>query len=410
MSNLQLSLEYSEKVETKLGILEDLGAFVYNGEKTETLYKGEIPLFINEFWTARQRQGHSLHEVSYRACFKPQLPEFFIERLTQPGDTVYDPFMGRGTTPLQAVLMGRNAVGNDINPLSTYLVRPRTCPPTVRQIEGRLNELNWNFDGAIDEDLLVFYHEATLRQIHSVREYLIDRQKSGQIDNIDEWIRMVCINRLTGHSTGFFSVYSLPPNQAVSVSSQKKINEKRNQIPPYRDVKKIVIKKSKSLLKDCENNISGLGEFYVGSADETPYIGSETIDLIVTSPPFLDIVQYANDNWLRCWFAGMDSSDVPITMLRKPQDWTAFVSKVFGEFSRIVRPGGHVCFEVGEVRNGSIQLEDLVIDAMKGLPFDIIAVLVNSQEFTKTANVWGVDNNSKGTNTNRVVIARRHVC
>ena len=58
----------------------------------------EVPTYVNEFWTARQRQASSLQEISYRACFKPQLPRFFIERLTQPGDIVYDPFMGRGTT------------------------------------------------------------------------------------------------------------------------------------------------------------------------------------------------------------------------------------------------------------------------------------------------------------------------
>ena len=48
------------------------------------------PTFVNEFWTAKQRQACSLHEVSYRACFKPQLPRFFIERLTEPGEVVYD--------------------------------------------------------------------------------------------------------------------------------------------------------------------------------------------------------------------------------------------------------------------------------------------------------------------------------
>ena len=52
--------------------------------------------------TARQRQASSLQEISYRACFKPQLPRFFIERLTQPGEVVYDPFMGRGTTVVEA--------------------------------------------------------------------------------------------------------------------------------------------------------------------------------------------------------------------------------------------------------------------------------------------------------------------
>src|SRR4029077_7774779 len=73
-----------------------------------------VPTFVNEFWTARQRQASSLHEVSYRACFKPQLPRFFIERLTRPGEVVYDPFMGRGTTPVEAALLGRVPAGNDV--------------------------------------------------------------------------------------------------------------------------------------------------------------------------------------------------------------------------------------------------------------------------------------------------------
>ena len=73
-----------------------------------------MPTFVNEYWTARQRQANSLHEVSYRACFKPQLPRFFIERLTAPGEVVYDPFMGRGTTPVEAALLGRVPFGNDL--------------------------------------------------------------------------------------------------------------------------------------------------------------------------------------------------------------------------------------------------------------------------------------------------------
>jgi hypothetical protein len=34
-------------------------------------------------------------------------------------------------------------------------------------------------------------------------------------------------------------------------------------------------------------------------------------------------------------------------------------------------------------------------------------VMVNQQEFTKTANCWGVLNNNRGTNTNRIVVLRR---
>src|SRR5580698_11671016 len=98
--------------------IDQIREFRAFGQPSVELREGAIRYFVNEFWTSGQRQAHSIHEVSYRACFKPQLPEFFIERLTRPGDAVYDPFSGRGTTLLQAALMGRRPAGNDINPLS----------------------------------------------------------------------------------------------------------------------------------------------------------------------------------------------------------------------------------------------------------------------------------------------------
>ena len=72
----------------------------------------QIPTQVGEFWTSKQRAGHSLHEISYRACYKPQLPAFFIQRFCQTDDVVYDPFMGRGTTLIEAQLHGCRAYGN----------------------------------------------------------------------------------------------------------------------------------------------------------------------------------------------------------------------------------------------------------------------------------------------------------
>ncbi|HEY5814212.1 MAG TPA: DNA methyltransferase, partial [Terrimicrobiaceae bacterium] len=129
----------------------------------------EVPIFTNEFWTSKQRAASSLHEVSYRACFKPQLPRFFIERLTRPGDFVYDPFMGRGTTLLEAVLLGRPAAGCDLNPLSIILLRPRLEVPKLEQIRSRLEEIPWESKEPLPEHLLVFYHPKTLRQICALR-------------------------------------------------------------------------------------------------------------------------------------------------------------------------------------------------------------------------------------------------
>ncbi len=387
--------------------VDQIAAFAQGGAATIREARGGVPYFFNEFWTARQRQAHALHEVSYRACFKPQLPEFFIGRLTGAGDTVYDPFMGRGTTPLQAALMGRRAIGNDINPLSAHLARPRTAPPTLERVAARLAEVDWDAVVECPAELLAFYHPDTLQQICALREHLLHREAEGTQDAADDWIRMVALNRLTGHSPGFFSVYSLPPNQAVSVAAQRKINAKRGQVPPRRSVSGIIVKKSAALLKDGVPPGAPGCRFITGPAEDTPSIGTGSVDLVVTSPPFLDIVQYAADNWLRCWFVGIDARTAPISMHRKLEDWTGFTRRVFRELERVVRPGGHVAYEVGEVRGGKVALDEQVLQAMAGLAFEPLAVVVNVQEFTKTANCWGVSNNAKGTNTNRIVVARR---
>jgi hypothetical protein len=131
------------------------------------------------------------------------------------------------------------------------------------------------------------------------------------------------------------------------------------------------------------------------------------VTLVVTSPPFLDIVQYAGDNWLRSWFAGIDATSVVIAHHQTEAAWQNMVRATLGELARVVRPGGHVAFEVGEVRNGRVLLERLVWEAAEGLPFERLFVMVNQQEFTKTANCWGVRNNAKGTNTNRIVVLQR---
>jgi len=375
---------------------------------------GTLPVYVNEFWTAKQRAAHSLHEISYRACFKPQLPEFFIGRLTQPGDVVYDPFAGRGTTLLQAALMGRVPYGCDINPLSEKLIAPRFSPPMLDDIEKRLGSLRSRSVKVADENLRPFYHPRTLQMLLALRSYLLRRESNGALDEVDRWIWMVALNRLTGHSTGFFSVYTMPPNQAVSAETQKKINKRLRQRPPLRDVPEIILRKSRQLLRDISDDdrrtfqrTARRRKMVIGSAEHTPRIRSGSVNLVVTSPPFLDVVDYVKDNWLRGWFAGVKTTRVPVWQFRKLSEWQAKMESVFCELHRVLVPGGHVAFEVGEVRNGTLQLEEAVAQAGRRAGLDPLLVLINQQKFTKTSNCWGIENQKRGTNTNRIVLFRK---
>ena len=279
-------------------------------------------------------------------------------------------------------------------------------------MEKRLQDLDLTRSDS-PPDLLAFYHPDTLAEVCALRAYLLQREADGALDEIDAWIRMVALNRLTGHSPGFLSVYTLPPNQAVSVPSQRKINARRQQTPPRRDLRAIVLRKTRGLLADVDDAVRArllqaraAARFHIGSA-ATPFWPPDTVQLIVTSPPFLDVVDYATDNWLRGWFCGIDVGTIPIERHARLDDWRAFIAAAFRQFVRLARPGGFVAFEVGEVRGGRIQLEDTVIPCGVEAGFTPICVVINQQTFTKTANIWGVSNNARGTNTNRIVVFRK---
>ena len=361
--------------------------------------------FVNEFWTAKQRQANSIHEISYRACYKPQLPRFFIDIFTKKGDVVYDPFAGRGTTLVEAALLNRKVVSNDVNPLSRLLVEPRLNIPTIVEIEDRLDSINIEQLKA-DIDLSMFFHRDTEAEIVSLKNQLTD-------SFVDNWIRMVATNRLTGHSAGFFSGYTLPPNQAASQKSQKVINERLRLSPPYKNTKEIILKKSKSLYRNLNSKIveelERIGQSAIFSnkdSRDTPHILNSSINLTVTSPPFLNIVRYADDNWLRCWFNDIDVSEIEkkISLCRDVGTWSDMMGHVFDELHRITVPGGWVAFEVGEVNNGKVKLDEYVVPLGIKSGFTCAGVMVNSQDFTKTSNIWGVDNMKTGTNTNRIVL------
>ena len=381
---------------------------------------GRVPRLYNEYWTSRQRQGHSLHELSYRACFKSELPRFFIERLSEPGDLVLDPFMGRGTTPLEAALLGRVPCGNDVNPLSRILLEPRLDPPDLVDIRSRLEqmpaELSDPGPGPGEPDLEPFYAPGTLGALRALRRWFINDEHAGRRDHVDAWLRMVATNRLTGHSKGFFSGRTMPPNQAVSSETQRKLNARHGEEVPERDVLAILEKKSRSLLRSLTDgerrllgSVRGQGRFFTGEAARLDGLESDSVQLTVTSPPFLDVIDYAKDNWLRCWFNGIDAGaiDEKITTTSKLEPWCEIMQACFRELHRVTRPGGWVVFEVGEVRGGKLLLEEPVLPLATAEGFDAISVLVHEQDFTKTANCWGVSNNSKGTNTNRMVLLQK---
>lgn len=383
----------------------------------KTVTGGSYKRMVGELWTAKQRQMHSLHyAVSYRASFKPELPDFCIRRYSEKGAVVLDPFTGRGTTALQANLLGRVAWACDVNPLAVLLTKAKTNPIGLDEVVLRLNGIDFlrpvNLKG-YSETFAPFYHPDTYRELVNLRRAIAE-----QPDRINRFIELMAISRLHGHSPGFFSVYSFP-QISIPPDRQRAINAKRHQEPEYRAVAPRIIRKSAQALRDGFSSdffsVSTANAVEVADARQIAWAPANSVDLVVTSPPFLDKVDYITDNWMELWFAGISEKKFreSLIMVNSLQRWSAFMHDVMLEMLRVLKPRSYAIIEVGEVETsqGVICLDDVVADIAHSLStpekrFVVDEVLVNQQEFTKLANCFRVDNNVKGTNTNRLVVLK----
>ncbi|MBL7662559.1 site-specific DNA-methyltransferase [bacterium] len=373
--------------------------------------------FVGELWTAEQRQMHSLHYiVSYRASFKPELPDFCIRRYSKPGAVVLDPFCGRGTTVLQANLLGRVGWATDVNPLAVLMAQAKTQPARLDEVVLRLNDVD--FRRPVDltgyqENFAPFYHPDTYREMLNLKAFLKKNR-----DRVNRFIELLALSRLHGHSPGFFSVYSFP-QISIPPQRQQAINLKRHQEPEYRPIAPRIIRKCAQALRDGFSQDffhAASANFYaVSDSRNLSSIPTNSVDLIVTSPPFLDKVDYLLDNWLECWFSGVEQKAFRenLVMSRSIAEWKEFITGVLQEMSRVLKPGSFAIIEVGEVEQDgkTIYLDEIVAEAASEVRRDgkrliVSEILVNQQQFTKLANCFKVENNKKGTNTNRLVVLK----
>lgn len=380
-----------------------------------------IPRYLNEYWASGHYPTNRIHEFSYRACYKSALPEFFIKQLTLPNDTVFDPFMGRGTTLVEAWLRGRYPCGNDINPVSHILTASRMNPPKSKEVEEALNFL---FDEVFplvsvdyEEDMEAFYHPNTLLEILKLREFLLShnfRREREQRKNVYLWIAAIVMSRLSGTGAAYLSGYTMPAAAAVNLKRQKKINEQEGLRPYYKDTKEIILAKSERMLSEMNEEIYKLAEQYGTEAELTAFSSDQIrlpkrgqVDLTLTSPPFLDAIDYKGDNWLRGWFMKVDTKTLPIWQSSDIAEWRNSMLKVFRNLYKITKPYGYVAWEVGDVHKGTVKLDEISMELGIMTGFKPVCIVKNVQDFAKVSSLYGVKNNELGTNSNNICILEK---
>lgn len=287
-------------------------------------------------------------------------PEGFAERwineLTKPGDVVLDPFCGRGTAPFQALLMGRGAIAGDINPVAYCITRAKTNAPTLRAVRGRLTRLENEYEDAATtiEALPDFFHHAyspkTLKQIVYLRSRLRWRES-----DVDCMIAALLLGSLHGESERSPAYLSNQMPRTISTKPAYSIRywRKRRLKPPNRDAFSLL--RGRAGYRYASPRPEGRATVLCTDMRELPrkpIVKEQSIRAVITSPPYLDITNFEEDQWLRLWF--LDGPPEP-TRFRLSRDdrhynldaYWALIGDTWRTLGQLLEPGGHAVFRLG---------------------------------------------------------------
>ena len=320
--------------------------------------------YMPERWhRAPRRWGHPLHSLcSYFAMFPPQIAHVFVSWLTQPGEIVYDPFSGRGTVPLEAILSGRIGLGSDANPLAYSLTQAKVAVPGYADIDRRLSELKQcyrNWDAAVEavpDHIAMLYAPGTLRQLVFFRTRL-DRSNITDAFLVAMILGMLHANHSREGATRGFSI-SMPNTFAMSPGYVAKYIEENHLDKPEVDVFAMLRDRAQRLKLPIEAVVRGKAWLQDATTDPPPWLRDTKPKLIFTSPPYLEVIKYGKYNWVRLWFLGESANEVDERLMASSSldRYVNFMAKVCINLRAVLADDGYLCLVIGDVRRETGQL------------------------------------------------------
>ena len=287
-----------------------------------------------------------MHQLSpYIGKIKSSIAGELIERYTRKGDLVVDPFSGSGTIPLEAELRGRRAFGADISPYARILSQAKMFPPpslnaAIKAAERALNKsslLPKPDLRSVPQWVRRFFHHETLREAIQFAE--VGRYAGNEF-------LMACFLGILHHQRPGFLSY--PSSHLVPYLRDR--NFPRSEFPEmytYRELKPRLFAKIKRSYKRFDKPPSSGIKFHQSSVQQLKF--PKNFDALITSPPYMNALDYGRDNRLRLWFIDpnmTEAVDNQVTQRHK-----AFVDAMMSLANKIeakLQPRGYCIFIVGE--------------------------------------------------------------
>ena len=259
-------------------------------------------------------EKHQLHALCpYFAMFPHSFAREHVLAHTSPSDAVLDPFSGRGTTLLESLICGRQAIALDINPVAACITGAKARVPSQREIEARLDGLQEEYrttesrglDGERKALPLFFgraFHYLTLRELLFVRSRL-----DWKGDDIDRFIAALALGSLHGEMSTSSSYFSNQMPRTISTKPNYSIQywAKHGLRPQRRRVFDILRSRARFRLQDGAPPPLGIAVQADAREASSRLDGWRgRVRAVITSPPYLNVTNFEEDQWLRLWFLG----------------------------------------------------------------------------------------------------------
>lgn len=339
---------------------------------------------------------------------------------------VLDPFCGRGTTLLAGRLLGCRVLGADVAPEAVVCSRAMVADVSRRQVLSIVDDLPSSRDLNCDvpENVGVFYHPETLAGLLVVRDRIRSALTTPSLHDYDAWnfVLAALLGILHGHASYSLSVqcshaFAMSPGYVSRYTHEKRLPK------PIRDVKKCLRRKIEKCLErplpapvEARVNRVPAARIREEFSDKL-----NSVDLILTSPPYMAAQTYPKDNWLRLWLLGYNYKSLRNQYIQtesveryRKEIRTAFQSAV-----DLLKPGGVLICVAGDVNvrygdseyisEGVLNTSQLIAEVLQQCNLEIAEVLTqrvrSHRRYYHALN--DVDGHSDDDIIERVVVARK---
>ena len=305
------------------------------------------------FWQGSFNGREStLQQVApYVGRMKSGMAHTLVELFSDPGDTILDPFSGSGVVPLECALLGRQAWANDLSPYGYSLTRAkleapgseRTAVKQANLLADFVEQESSNTDVTMVPDWIEqFFHPRTLTEILAALEYLDDHPSYfllGCLLGILHHVRPGFLSYPASHLVPYLRKNKYPPEQFPEMYT-------------YRDLRSRLLAKVRRMYKRHQLPVDWEQrrfQVWQVNAMQMPII-DESVDTIISSPPYFGALDYARDNRLRLWFLGcQDWKELDATLTASSKVYLPQMAVCLSEMERVLKSGGYCVLVLGDV-------------------------------------------------------------